>query len=233
MPFSNLKYAEFEMKCDNKVWVIIPALNEEKHIGTVISKTKHFIKNVVVVNDGSKDRTAESSEKAGAVVISHAVNLGKGAALRTGCSFAMRKGAQKVVLLDADSQHEPEEIPKFLKLLERSDIVFSYRTRRENMPSVLKFGNSLISYMIFLLYGIRIKDTQCGYRAFNSRIYKKIRWKSSDYSMESEMVANVGKKKIKYSQLPIRTIYADNYKGTTVLDGIKIVFDLLWWRIFG
>ena len=82
-----------------------------------------------------------------------------------------------------------------------------------------------------LLYNIKIKDTQSGYRAFSVEAYKKIRWRSSDYSMESEMIANVGKHKLKYEQIPIETIYTDRYKGTTVLDGVKIVFNMLWWRI--
>jgi len=82
-----------------------------------------------------------------------------------------------------------------------------------------------------LLFKIRIRDTQSGYRAFTSRAYRKIRWKASNYSMESEMIANLGKHKLKYKEIPIRTIYTDRYKGTTVLDGIKIVFNMIWWRL--
>ena len=81
------------------------------------------------------------------------------------------------------------------------------------------------------MYKIKLKDTQCGYRAFSAKAYKKIKWKSSDYSMESEMIANVGKHHLKYAEIPIQTIYSDKYKGTTIVDGIKIVFNMLLWKI--
>ena len=82
-----------------------------------------------------------------------------------------------------------------------------------------------------LLYNVELHDTQCGYRAFTSDAYKKIRWKASDYSMESEMIANIGKNKLSYTQIPIKTIYVDRYKGTTIIDGIKIVLNMIWWKI--
>ena len=81
------------------------------------------------------------------------------------------------------------------------------------------------------IYGIKIKDSQCGYRAFTAKAYKKIRWKASDYSMESEMLAKIGKYKLSYAEVPIETIYSDKYKGTTILDGIKIIFNLLIWKL--
>ena len=99
------------------------------------------------------------------------------------------------------------------------------------MPFVLRFGNKFISSMTKILYGISLFDTQSGYRAFTDDAYKKIRWNSADYSMESEMIARVGKQKLKYAQIPIETIYADKYKGTTILDGIKIVLNMFWWKI--
>jgi hypothetical protein len=82
------------------------------------------------------------------------------------------------------------------------------------------------------LYGISLNDTQCGFRAFSKDAYKKIRWNASDYSMESEMISRTGKQKLKYVQIPIETIYSDRYKGTTVIDGIKIVLNMFWWKFF-
>jgi len=135
-------------------------------------------------------------------------------------------------LIDADGQHDPAEIPHFLKALDGADIVFGYRATNKSMPFVFRFGNSFINYVVFLIYGVKLRDTQCGYRAFTADAYRKIRWKARDYSMESEMIANAGKKKLAYAQVPIRTIYADRYKGTTVLDGIRIVFRILGWRFY-
>lgn len=219
-----------KLKNLNKVWVVIPAHNEEKHIEEVIKKTKKFAKNILVVDDGSKDKTVIIAEKSGAFVLKHIVNLGKGAALKTGCEYAIKKGAEKIVALDADGQHDPKEIPEFVKALNDADIVFGYRRLNKNMPFVLRYGNWFIFFMTKLLFGLKIVDTQCGYRAFKSDAYNKIKWDSQDYSMESEIVANTGKAHLKYSQIPIETIYSDKYKGTTVIDGIRIVLNMVWWR---
>jgi len=217
------------MKQD-KTWAIIPAYNEEKDIKGVIRDTKKYVKNILIIDDGSKDRTYEITKREGVTAVKHIINLGKGAALKTGCDFAVKSGAEILVVLDADAQHEPKEIPNFIRSLKDVDMVFGYR-QLEGMPFILKFGNLCINKITQLLFKIRIRDTQSGYRAFTSRAYRKIRWKASNYSMESEMIANLGKHKLKYKEIPIRTIYTDRYKGTTVLDGIKIVFNMIWWRL--
>jgi len=212
-------------------WVVIPAYNEARNIRDVVEGAKKYSSNIIVVDDGSKDKTYYNARKTNAIVLRHIVNLGKGAALKTGCDFAVMHKARKIVVLDADGQHDPNETPKFVKLLEDYDIVFGYRRFTNDMPFVLKFGNVFINYAINLLYGMRLKDTQCGYRAFTANAYKKIRWKALDYSMESEMIANTGKHKLKYKEIQIETIYSDKYKGTTIIDGIKIVFNMLLWRL--
>jgi len=213
------------------VWVIIPAHNEEKNIQNVILETKKYCENIVVVDDGSCDNTKRLAQDSGATVLTHIINLGKGSALKTGCDYAYKKGAKKIVLMDSDGQHQPSEIPHFLKALENNDIVFGCRNFDQKMPWVFKFGNRFINWATKILYGIRINDTQSGYRAFNTGIYRKIRWKATDYSVESEMIANLGRKNLKYNQIPIQTIYEDNYKGTTIFDGIKIVFNMFFWRL--
>ena len=100
------------------------------------------------------------------------------------------------------------------------------------MPGMLRFGNRVISSLVKILYGVNIEDTQSGYRAFSSQAYRKIRWTASDYSMETEMIAKVGKHNLKYSKIEIKTIYIDKYKGTTVMDGLKIVANVIWMRLF-
>lgn len=215
-----------------KPFIIIPARNESKTIERVAAQAKPF-GTVVVVDDGSEDDTASLAEKAGATVLCHIVNLGKGAALKTGCDFALMHGADNIVVIDADAQHDPQQIPVFLTELGGHDVVFGYRTFSRNMPRVLQFGNSFINMLASLLYHVSLHDTQCGYRAFTADAYKKLRWTAHDYSVESEMISNTGKKKLRYTQVPIKTIYLDNYKGTTVLDGIKIVMKMIWWKVTG
>jgi len=211
--------------------VIIPGYNEGKNIVNVIEKVRKHTQDVIVVDDGSDDDTAKKAKETGAIVLRHIVNLGKGAAAKTGCDYAYKQGFEQIILIDADGQHDPKEIPNFIEHLKPRDIVFAYRQFNKNMPFILKVGNNSINLITKLLYGVKLKDTQNGYRAFTRNAYKKIRWKSSDYSMESEMIANAGKAKIKYSEIPIETIYHDNYKGTTILDGMKIVFNMLLWRL--
>lgn len=221
------------MKVSNDVWAIIPAYNESRKITKVISNVKKYCKNITVVDDGSKDSTAEVAELKGVVVLRHIINLGKGAALKTGCDFAVKKGAKVIIAIDADGQHNPKEIPYFINTLKGKDIVFGYRKFTKTMPFIFRFGNSFINLVIKLLYGINLMDTQCGYRAFTSSAYKKIRWNALDYTMESEMIANAGKHNLRHSEIEVETIYEDRHKGTTVFDGIKIVFDMIIWRFRG
>ena len=212
-------------------YVVIPAHNEEKHLEQVIDTTKKNCENIIVVDDGSKDKTSEIAKKKGVLLLKLKVNLGKGAALKTGCDYAYINGAKKIVVMDADGQHNPNQIPLFLNNLDNHVINFGYRQRSKDMPAILRFGNWFINKTVSILYNVSLNDTQSGYRSFTNKTYKKIRWQASDYSMESEMIANTGKHKLRYKQIPIETIYSDNYKGTTVIDGIKIVLKTISWRL--
>ncbi|MBI2208081.1 glycosyltransferase family 2 protein, partial [Candidatus Woesearchaeota archaeon] len=201
----------------SKVFAVIPAHNEEKHISNIVRQTKKYVDNVIVVDDGSKDRTKAMAEKGKASVLRHIVNLGKGVAVKTGCDYAIKHNADVIIVIDADAQHDPREIPKFLAGIKKHDVVLAYRNINRNMPLILRFGNRFINKTIRFLYGVKIRDSQCGYRAFTSGAYKKLRWKASDYSMESEMIAKIGRHRLSYAEVPIETIYSDKYKGTTIL----------------
>lgn len=206
----------------NEPWVIIPAFNENKNITDIVKRSLNICNNVIVVDDGSKDNTGEIAKKEGAIVLTHPLNMGKGAALKTGCDYALTKKAKIIIVLDADGQHKPEDIPRFIDALKGNDIVFGSRKINKNMPFIFRLGNYCLNKFSSMLFGIYISDTQSGFRAFKSEIYPKIRWESSDYSMESEMIANVGKHKLKFKEITIDTIYGDKYKGTTIIDGLKI-----------
>ncbi len=215
-----------------KIWAVVPAFNESGNIGAIIKKIKKYVQNVVVVDDGSSDSTCGAASGAGAAVLRHMINLGKGAALKTGCDYAVSSGAEFIVVLDADAQHDPDEIPLFIEKLKEYDIVFGYRKLSGDMPFIKRFGNWFISEAIRILYNIRLFDSQSGYRAFSTETYQKIRWSVSDYSMESEMIARAGRYRLKYAQIPIKTIYSNASRGTTIIDGVKIVLNMIWWRLF-
>ncbi|MBI2139827.1 glycosyltransferase family 2 protein [Candidatus Woesearchaeota archaeon] len=215
---------------EEKIVIVIPAHNEAINIGRVVAEAIRFAP-VIVIDDGSRDSTAAVAQQKGAKVLKHAINLGKGAALKTGCDYAVKHGFGKMIVLDADTQHDPGEIPKFIESLKKADVVFGFRKFSAQMPLIFRLGNFGLSRCIELLFGAKVYDTQCGYRAFTKDAYRKIRWDSSTYSMETEMIANMGIHRLRYEQVPIKTIYADRYKGTTIIDGIKILGNMLWWRL--
>lgn len=217
----------------SRPWAVIPAFNEEKRIREVIRRAAAHAEKIVVVDDGSSDGTFRAASMEGVVVLRHVVNLGKGAALRTGCDYAAGMGAKTIVAIDADGQHNPKDIPRFMEELGKgNDMVFGYRQGLDKMPWIFRLGNSIINRTFRLLFGVRLRDTQGGYRAFTAEAYRKVRWNASDYSMESEMIAKLGKKRMKYSEIPIPTVYHDKYKGTTIKDGIKIILNMIIWRLF-
>ena len=207
------------------------AYNEEKDILPVLKKLKKNYKNIIVVDDGSKDNTARIVEKENIILIKHKQNQGKGAAMQTGCDFAISQGADNLVLIDSDGQHLPEEIPRFLEALKKVEIVFGYREFDEKMPLKFKIGNKGLNFLTKIILGIKLKDTQSGFRSMTKEAYKKVRWISKDYSMETEMIAKTAKTNLKYTQVPISTIYLDAKKGTSYKDGFRILKNMLKWKI--
>ena len=212
--------------------IVIPAHNEAERIGLVIKSAQRYVTNIIVIDDGSHDNTAQQAREAGAIVLQHKVNLGKGAALKTGCDYALQQGFQQLVVMDADGQHNPDKIPEFLAALQQHDIVLGARTVPDSMPLVMLVGNKVINQALSMLYKINITDSQCGYRSFTAAAYQKICWEAQNYYVETEMVIKAGKKRLNYIQIPIETIYSDKYKGTTVLDGLMIVAKMISWRLF-
>jgi glycosyltransferase involved in cell wall biosynthesis len=207
-----------------KLFAVIPAHNESAHIKNVVMGTKKYVSKVIVVDDASKDDTFEIASKAGATVLRHIVNLGLGGTLKTGCDAAILLGADAIVTLDGDGQHDPSEIPKLLDAMKRnnSDAVFGERPFNKEMPFVKRLGNYFFLFYSKYLFGIKVRDTQTGFRLFTKEAYQKIRWSSTDYAVASEMLINAERARIKYVPQEVRTIYNDDFKGTTILDGVKI-----------
>ncbi|MFA5070028.1 MAG: glycosyltransferase family 2 protein [Patescibacteria group bacterium] len=215
--------------------IVIPAYNEKQRIRDVLSKSVAFADKIIVVDDGSTDKTENYaggiSEKI--IIVRHKVNLGKGAAMKTGCQAALRLGADRIILMDADGQHQPEDIPRFFQKMEEGnlDVVFGSRAIGKNMPFAMTIGNKFLSAASSILFGVYISDTQSGFRVFRARVYPKLAWNSVRYSVETEMIANIGKYHLKFGEIKIKTIYHDRYKGTTVFDGLRIFINMLIWKI--
>jgi glycosyltransferase involved in cell wall biosynthesis len=210
-----------------RVMAVVPAHNEEKYISSVVRQTRKYVNKVIVVDDASTDNTGKLAKQAGALVLRHKVNLYKGAALKTGCEAAILLGASIVVLVDGDGQHNPKEIPKLINALEHYDFVIGSRAFNKNMPFNSKLGNRLLSLLARILYNTKIHDSQSGYRAFNTNIYPKIVWASRDYGVETEMIQNMSRNHVSHTEVGVKTIYHDDYKGTTPLDGLKIAVNMV------
>jgi len=214
-------------------FIILPAYNEHVRIGPVVRAVrKQGFTNVLVVDDGSKDDTSDAAKRAGATVLTHIVNLGKGAAMKTGADYAVENGAKAIIFLDSDGQHRPEELPLFVDKLNKGyDIVFGSRKRSRHMPFIRRTGNLVITKVVHWFYKMDLRDVTSGYRGMSVKGYRKVRWESSDYSVEGEMIARAGKNNLKYAEFEIATIYHDKYKGMTIFAGMRIVFNLIWWRM--
>lgn len=217
----------------SKTWIVIPGYNEEKYIASVLKKVTQKTKNVIYVDDGSKDNSAEIAKKFPIHVLRHEINLGKGAALQTGCDYAFYHMSSKaVIMMDGDDQHDAEEIPLFKKKLEEgAGLILGARSLLGSMPLVRKIGNGFVSAIMMTLFFRYIPDILSGYKAFTKETYEKIKWEANDYSVELEIAANIAKKKLDFSLVSIETIYHDMDRGMNALDAIKIVGKILSLRL--
>lgn len=213
--------------------VVIPAFNESQRITRVIQGVKKYGFSIIVVDDGSKDQTYETVKRLKVIALRHKVNLGKGAALKTGCEAAFLMGAEAVIMMDSDGQHKIEDLPKFITALEskKNDVVFGSRNFRLGIPLIRFVGNKFASFLVSVLFGIYVTDLLCGYRAFTKKAFEDLKWQSSGYGIETEMVVKAGIYKLKHCEVPVETIYYDKFKGVTILDALGILLDVMRWRI--
>jgi glycosyltransferase involved in cell wall biosynthesis len=227
-----------------KIFVVIPAYNEALRIGEVLKAMPKHVKGhlvrTVVIDDGSSDATkAAATVIPGVTVLRHRTNLGKGAAAKTGCDAAYRLGADIIVLMDGDGQHRPEEIERMVlpmlhsRRKEDAHVALVVGTRKLNadMPFMMRFGNGVMNNIARMTFGITTRDTQSGFRAIRRDMYPKIRWAATNYAMEMEMLILAYAQRLEVREVEIQTIYHDNYKGTTALDGLRIVKTLIKWKV--
>jgi glycosyltransferase involved in cell wall biosynthesis len=186
-----------------KVIVVIPAYNEEKRIRNTTLKTKKYVDKVIVVNDGSKDKTAEIAKKSGADVISYSENRGVGFATRTGLKKAISLKPDVIILLDADGQHNPIYIPYFIEAIENGADYVCGRRDLTKYPPRIKLGNWGLKVLANLICPTGIMDTENGFRALRLSIAKKLDLRADRYGREMDFVFNVWKNKFKVKQIMI------------------------------
>jgi len=210
----------------------MPAYNEERTIGGVLDilRQEGYSK-VIVVDDGSRDRTAEIARSKGALVVSHPKNMGLGAALRTGLRVAREQGADRAVTFDADGQHDPKAVRRLLEALDGGDLVIGVR-QHLGIPLHKRLGNFALNLITYLFSGV-LTDSQSGSRAFNRRALKAIRIRSDRYEVSSEIVIQAKRQGLRLKEVPVKCFYTKYSKarGTTIASGVRIFGGLLRQRV--
>ena len=191
---------------------VIPAYREEAFIGAVVQVLQGHVDPVVVVDDGSPDGTAAAAERAGAVVLRHERNRGKGAAIQTGLNFLAGTGVERFFLLDGDGQHDPAEIPRFLDAAERTgaDLIVGNRMNDlSSMPLIRRWTNQFMSWQISSVCGQKLPDSQCGYRLARRELIPLLMRCSTGFDFETETLLLACREGYRIAFVPIRTIYRD------------------------
>ena len=210
------------------VVAVIPAFNEERFIGSVVLTAKNYCDVVIVVDDGSSDRTAEVARAAGATVVQQP-NSGKGAALNAGFAAARRHRPRATVILDGDAQHDPAEIQEVARpILEgAADVVIGSRfltpDRRQSIPWWRQVGQVALTVATNSASGVRLTDSQTGYRAFSFEALQQLRFHSKGLSVESEMQFLLRDSSLRLKEVPIHVRYLDGNKRNPVTHGLSIV----------
>ena len=211
--------------------VIIPAYNEERFIGSVVLRVKKYVETVIVVDDGSTDQTAEVASEAGAFVIQHSVNQGKGTALNSGLQKALEMSPDVVVMLDADGQHVPSELLDVVIPItqEDADIVIGsrYLENRSEIPKHRIWGHRIFNFLTRAVSGTYVSDSQSGFRAFSPKALNTISFNSNGFSVESEMQFIAKEYDLNVKEVPITIRYTDPPKRSVWLHGFGVFNGIL------
>jgi phosphoglycolate phosphatase-like HAD superfamily hydrolase len=216
-------------------YVVVPAYNEEKTLGAVIDDLSRYFRRdeIVVVNDGSKDRTKEIARSKGVHVLTHLVNRGLGGALGTGIAYSLRRGARLIITFDADGQHLVEDAIRVMAPVAEGKADFAVGSRLKGdtsqMPFLKKFGNFVLDAITAIFARKFVSDSQSGLRCFNNECASKIRITCDRYAVSSEFIIEASKAGCRIVEVPIKAVYTEYSmkKGTNVLEGVKIAVNLL------
>jgi len=214
--------------------VLIPAYNAETLIVELINRLHRLSGDVqiIVVNDGSIDKTSEVAKSAGVIVLQHEKNRGKGTALQTGFDYTKNlAGIEFILTIDADLQHQPEDVPKFFLVQQQTDadIVIGWRKRiGTQMPVHRLLSNTITSAMVGMRTGVKIKDSQCGFRLIRRSVIERVRLESAGYEAETEFLIKAARHEFTIQFVPVNTIYGEEKSymkhWVTTVNFIKVLF---------
>lgn len=212
------------------VVAIIPAYNEEKALADVIDRTLEHVDEVIVVDDGSSDKTSEVAIEAGARVIKHSVNLGKGEALKSG--FKAIGNDSIIITIDGDGQHNPSEIPDLVRPIieDGADLVNGSRYMNgpeENTPAYRRVGQKVLDIATNISAGTKVTDSQSGFRAFSPKSKNVFRFKDTGFGIESEMLVDAAEAGLKIVEVPITVRYdLDGSTKDPITHGVGVLFNI-------
>lgn len=220
-----------------KLLIAIPAFNEAPMIGRVIASLPQKIEgfqaiDILVVNDGSFDGTAQIASKKGAIVLNHIINRGLGGAMKTIFEYARLMDYDVLVTYDADGQHQAEDIEKLITPIVKlkKDVAIGVRWNEyQNVPMVKILVNNLANVLTFLLCGIKTKDSQSGLRCFNKKAIKLINTQTDGMEVSTEFFKEIKKNNLQFEEVPIKAIYTDysKGKGQKISDAPDVLFRLV------
>jgi glycosyltransferase involved in cell wall biosynthesis len=227
-----------KMKTNKKIFFVIPAYNEEKSIGRVVDELKKAgYDNIIVIDDGSRDRTSNEAKKRKVISLKHVINRGQGAALKTGIDCALKNGADIIVTFDSDGQHRIEDLDAMLKPVVSGEVDVTLGSRflkKTDMPlgrKILLKGSVLIQWVF---YGVKLSDAHNGYRVLSRKAAEQIRIDSDWMEHAYEIVEEIVKKKISYREIPVEiryTSYSMRKGEASFFGALKILFKMVIRRI--
>ena len=209
------------MKC----LLAIPAFNEATRITPIIESASKAIPEILVVDDGSVDGTASVASRAGARVVRHEQNLGKGEALKTAFAFAIKEGYDWLFTIDGDGQHDPDDLKGFFPLLNDYDLILGNRmTDSGRVPFVRRLANRTSSAIVSALCGSPIEDSQTGFRAHRVDLLRALDLKTQRFALESEIIIKAARSGFRIGHCRIKTIYGDEKsRFRTLRDSLKFL----------
>jgi glycosyltransferase involved in cell wall biosynthesis len=204
----------------------IPAYNEARYVGSIVLQARQYVDEVIVVDDGSSDNTARVAELAGATVIRHSENKGYGAAIQSILAEARKRNPDVLVLLDADAQHDPNEIPILIKPISKGfDLVIGSREAQEDRtPRYRRIGKKVIFRSSRIASKTNIYDSESGFRALSPKAINELDLKEKGFAIESEMITRAADKNLKITEVPISNIYT---KDGSTLNPVRHGIDVL------